>query len=134
MSQRQIGRRKYLMLTSAGVTGAVAGCSQGNVTDDNAGTNDIVIWVRTGEEITATLTVENTSNGEMLFEQTETYEELTYPEDGPNERYKNVFGTESIRIIMEVTDGPERTREYSGRKHANINITYDGSLAFNSSQ
>ena len=60
-------------MISAGVLGAVAGC--GEIIGENGGSNDVLIWVRS-EDITATLTIEKTSDGEILFEKTETYEEL----------------------------------------------------------
>jgi len=90
---------------------------------ENGGSNDILIWVRS-EDITATLTIEKTPDGEILFEKTETYEELPYPDVGPNERYENVFGTETVRITFDITDGPERTQKFSDQESSEVNITY----------
>jgi len=119
--QQSTGRRECLSLISAGVLGAVAGC--GEIMGGNEGSNDILIWIRS-EDTTATLTIEKTPDGEILFEKTETYEELPYPDVGPNERYENVFGTETVQITFDITDGPERTQKFSDQESSEVNITY----------
>jgi len=79
-------------------------------------------------EITATLTIQEGSEGEIPFERTETYENLPYPDVGPNARYENVFCTETVQITFDIADGPEQTREYSGQKSRDLNISYNGSI------
>ena len=76
-----------------GLIGSVAGCGEG--TTESTNSNDIVIWVR-DTDATATITVENSSTEEVLFEETDTFSELLYPEDGPNKRYENVIRTVSV--------------------------------------
>jgi hypothetical protein len=110
-----------------GLIGSVAGC--GGDTTDSAGSNDIVIWVR-DTDATATITVENSSSEEVLFEETDTFSELLYPEDGPNKRYENVFGTETVRITFDVHDGPEGQRDFSDREYSEIHIRYQGTIEF----
>lgn len=131
MVQQAPSRRKCLTVMGVGLIGSVAGC--GHDTTESSGSNDIVIWVRNGDA-TATITVENSSTGEMLFEEADSFSELVYPEDGPNSRYENVFGTETVRIRFDVQDGPEREREFSDRKSTDIHITYDGSIEFSPTQ
>jgi len=125
MDRRILGRRAYVTSLGAGVIGAVAGCVGGS--SESIGSNDIVIWVRNGDA-TATTTVENAATGEVLFEESDSFSELVYPEDGPNARYDDVFGTDTVRITFAVRDGPERRREFSGGEDGEIHITYDGSI------
>ena len=127
MAQQTPTRREYLTLMGVGLIGSVAGCGEGTTNSTNS--NDIVVWVR-DTDATATITVENSSTEEVLFEETDTFSELLYPEDGPNKRYENVFGTETVRIMFDVHDGPTHEREFSDRKSSDINITYRGSIEF----
>ena len=103
--------------------GVIAGCGQSSGT----GSNDIVIWVQ-NRDATATITVENPSTEEVLFQETDTFSGLLYPEDGPNTRYTNVFGTETVRITFDVQDGPKRQKEFSEKEYSEIHVTYDGSI------
>jgi len=129
MARQTPSRREYLTVIGVGLIGSVAGCGEG-ATDS---TNDLVISVR-DTDATATIAVENSATGEVLFEETDTFSELLYPEDGPNKRYENVFGTEAVRITFDVHDGPTREQNSSDRKSSDIHITYRGSIEFHTYQ
>lgn len=129
MNQQLLSRRKYLTLVGVGLLGSAAGCGQGTGTTENTGSNDIVIWVQ-NRDIAATITVENSSTEEVLFEEAETFSELLYPEDGPNARYEDVFGTETVKVTFDVQNGPKSGQKFSDREASEIHITYDGSIEF----
>ncbi len=133
MARQTIGRREYLTMVGAGSIGSVAGCGRRSGTTENPGTNDIVIWVR-DTDATATITVENASTGETLFDETDTFSELLYPEDGPNARYENVFGTETVKFTFDVRGGPEQRREFADREFTEIHVEYTGSIEFSVTQ
>lgn len=135
MTQLVANRREYISFLTTGFVGSVAGCGQleSGCGDDRQGDLRILVVPddidstpeAEAQEIAATTTVECPTNGNVLFQETETFTQTASSTPSPR-RYVDVYATDAFRLIFDVRDGPTKTEEHrlDGGSILEMEITY----------